>query len=99
MSIAFDIRHLGGAHEIELFNRLPYALNDEIADDLEQGRRHVEWTWLAVHEDRLLGRLALWSRQERRMPRSSTSSTSTTPSPTTSSGRSGRHCSTPRTAR
>ncbi|KAF2420872.1 GNAT family N-acetyltransferase [Microbacterium sp. B35-30] len=61
MSIAFDIRHLGGTHEIELFNRIPYALNDEIADDLEQGRRRVEWTWLAIHEDRLLGRLALWS--------------------------------------
>ncbi|MFK4834517.1 GNAT family N-acetyltransferase [Microbacterium sp. ZW T2_14] len=61
MSIAFDIRHLGGTHEIDLFNRIPYALNDEIADDLEQRRRRVEWTWLAIHEDRLLGRLALWS--------------------------------------
>ena len=61
MSIAFDIRHLGGTHELELFNRIPYALNDEIADDLEQGRRRAEWTWLAIHEDRLLGRLALWS--------------------------------------
>ena len=61
MSIAFDIRHLGGTHEIDLFNRIPYGLNDEIADDLEQGRRRAEWTWLAIHEDRLLGRLALWS--------------------------------------
>jgi RimJ/RimL family protein N-acetyltransferase len=61
MSIAFDIRHLAGTHEIELFNRIPYALNDEIADDLEQGRRRVEWTWLAMQDGRLLGRLALWS--------------------------------------
>jgi RimJ/RimL family protein N-acetyltransferase len=61
MSAVFDIRHLGGTHEIDLFNRIPYGLNDEIADDLEQGRRRVEWTWLAIHEDRLLGRLALWS--------------------------------------
>ncbi|KQQ93683.1 hypothetical protein ASF62_05590 [Leifsonia sp. Leaf325] len=61
MSIAFEIRHLSGVHEIELFNRIPYALNDEIADDLKMGRRRVEWTWLAVHEDRLLGRIALWS--------------------------------------
>ncbi|GAA1822570.1 GNAT family N-acetyltransferase [Agromyces salentinus] len=61
MSIAFDIRHLGGTHEIELFNRIPYALNDEIADDLELGRRRLEWTWLAIHEGHLLGRLALWS--------------------------------------
>ncbi|MDF2562824.1 MAG: N-acetyltransferase [Microbacterium sp.] len=61
MSIAFDIRHLSGTHEVELFNRLPYALNHEIADDLEQGRRRLEWTWLAIRDDRLIGRLALWS--------------------------------------
>jgi RimJ/RimL family protein N-acetyltransferase len=61
MSAAFDIRHLGGAHEVALFNRLPYALNDEIADDLELGRRRIEWTWIAIDGDRLLGRLALWS--------------------------------------
>ena len=61
MSIAFHIRHLRGLHEIELFNSIPYALNDEIADDLEEGRRRVEWTWLAMHEDNVLGRLALWS--------------------------------------
>ena len=61
MSAVFDVRHLEGAHEIELFNRLPYALNDEIGDDHAQGRRRAEWTWLAVREERLLGRLALWS--------------------------------------
>lgn len=61
MSIAVEIRHLVGPHEVELFNSLPYALNDEIADDLAQGRRRVEWTWLALDEGRVLGRLALWS--------------------------------------
>lgn len=61
MSLSFDIRHLAGLHEVDFFNRLPYALNDEIADDLEQGRRRLEWTWLAVRDERMLGRLALWS--------------------------------------
>ncbi|GAA1823829.1 hypothetical protein [Agromyces salentinus] len=69
MSITFDIRHLAGTQEIELFNRFPYPLNDEIADDLERGRRRPERTWLAVRGDRLLGRLALWSPRDVRTAR------------------------------
>ncbi|MGI9822882.1 GNAT family N-acetyltransferase [Agromyces sp. Marseille-Q5079] len=56
-----EIRHLRDPREVAFFNRLPYTLNHEIADDLAQGRRRLEWTWLAVRGDRLLGRLALWS--------------------------------------
>lgn len=61
MSASFDIRHLAGEYEVDLFNGFPYALNDEIADDLEKGRRRLEWTWIAVSDERVLGRLALWS--------------------------------------
>ena len=57
----FEVRHLAGAHDVALFNTLPYALNHEVADDLEQGRRRSAWTWLALRDGRLLGRLALWS--------------------------------------
>jgi len=57
----FEIRRLSGLDDLELFNSLPYALNHEVADDLEQGRRRPEWTWMALREGSLLGRLALWS--------------------------------------
>jgi len=57
---AHDIRTLRNLGEVDFFNGLPYTLNHEIADDLEQGRRRPEWTWLAERDGRLLGRLALW---------------------------------------
>ncbi|MBM7831660.1 GNAT superfamily N-acetyltransferase [Agromyces cerinus] len=57
----FELRHLTGADEVDFFNTLPYALNHEVAADLEQRRRRPEWMWLAVRDGRLLGRLALWS--------------------------------------
>ncbi|KQM82560.1 GNAT family N-acetyltransferase [Agromyces sp. Leaf222] len=56
----FDIRTLSSIDELDFFNGLPYTLNHEIADDLEQGRRRPEWTWIAERDGRLLGRLALW---------------------------------------
>jgi RimJ/RimL family protein N-acetyltransferase len=61
MTDTFELHHLAGADEIDFFNAIPYALNHEVADDLEQRRRRPEWTWLAVRDSRLLGRLALWS--------------------------------------
>jgi RimJ/RimL family protein N-acetyltransferase len=56
-----SIRHLSSADELELFNSIPYTLNDEIADDLEHGRRRLDWMWVALRGDRLVGRIAWWS--------------------------------------
>ncbi|WP_399091935.1 GNAT family N-acetyltransferase [Streptomyces sp. BBFR2] len=47
---------------MELFCRLPYSLNDELADDLAEGRRKPSWMWVALHGDRVLARVAWWSR-------------------------------------
>ncbi|WP_022892936.1 GNAT family N-acetyltransferase [Agromyces subbeticus] len=57
---AVELRHLSGPDEIELFNRLPYTLNDELADDLEQGRRRPEWMWLALRDGQPVARAAWW---------------------------------------
>ena len=56
------IRPITGREELDLFNELPYLLNDELADDLVQGRRRPEWMWIALQGDRLLARTAWWSR-------------------------------------
>jgi len=56
------MRPIAGREELGLFNRLPYVLNDELADDLAQGRRRPEWMWAALRGDRLLARAAWWSR-------------------------------------
>ncbi|TFV99894.1 GNAT family N-acetyltransferase [Leifsonia flava] len=58
---AFEIRHYVGPEDLDLLLGLPYALNHEVAGDLDTRRRRREWTWLAVGDGRLLGRLALWS--------------------------------------
>ncbi|MFF5483489.1 GNAT family N-acetyltransferase [Streptomyces sp. NPDC012935] len=56
------MRPIDGREELDLFSRLPYALNAELADDLADGRRRPEWMWVAVRGDRLLARAAWWSR-------------------------------------
>ncbi|MGW2894039.1 GNAT family N-acetyltransferase [Streptomyces sp. NPDC001212] len=56
------MRPISGREELDLFCRLPYNLNEELADDLAAGRRRPEWMWVAVHGDRLLARAAWWSR-------------------------------------
>jgi RimJ/RimL family protein N-acetyltransferase len=56
------MRPITGREEIGLFNRLPYVLNEELADDLDQGRRRSAWMWVALRGDRLLARAAWWSR-------------------------------------
>lgn len=55
-------RPITGPAEIDLFNRLPYTINDELADDLAAGRRRPEWMWVALRGDRLLARVAWWGR-------------------------------------
>ncbi|MFF9126359.1 GNAT family N-acetyltransferase [Streptomyces sp. NPDC014889] len=56
------VRPITGREELDLFCRLPYTLNEELADDLAAGRRRPEWMWVAVRGDRLLARAAWWSR-------------------------------------
>jgi RimJ/RimL family protein N-acetyltransferase len=56
------MRPITGREEIGLFNQLPYVLNEELADDLAQGRRRPAWMWAALRGDRLLARAAWWSR-------------------------------------
>ncbi|MEU5219941.1 GNAT family N-acetyltransferase [Streptomyces sp. NPDC020807] len=59
------IRPLTGPDELDLFLRLTYSLDHEVADDLATGRRLPAWMWVAVDPatDRLLGRLSWWTNQ------------------------------------
>ncbi|PBC70570.1 acetyltransferase (GNAT) family protein [Streptomyces sp. TLI_235] len=55
------LRPITGPDEIDLFNRLPYCFNHELADDLASGRRRPELMWTALDaEGRLLARAAWW---------------------------------------
>jgi RimJ/RimL family protein N-acetyltransferase len=65
---AVSVRPLAHADELDLFNRIPYPLNEELADDLEQGRRRLDWMWVAVRDDRLLGRIAWWTSTDAAAP-------------------------------
>ncbi|MDR3083711.1 MAG: GNAT family N-acetyltransferase, partial [Streptomyces sp.] len=56
------MRPISGREELDLFSRLPYILDEELADDLAAGRRRPEWMWVALRGDRLLARAAWWSR-------------------------------------
>lgn len=56
-------RALAGAQELDLFNRLPYRLNGELAGDLADGRRRPSWMWVALHGGRPVARLAWWARR------------------------------------
>ncbi|WP_336213988.1 GNAT family N-acetyltransferase [Nonomuraea sp. LPB2021202275-12-8] len=57
------MRPLSGRAELDLFCRLPYVLNDELADDLDTGRRRPDWMWLALRGDRPVARLAWWAQR------------------------------------
>ncbi|MFJ5274605.1 GNAT family N-acetyltransferase [Streptomyces sp. NPDC088358] len=59
---SLTIRPITGRDELSLFSRLPYLLNEELADDLAQGRRRPEWMWVALLGGRLVARAAWWSR-------------------------------------
>ena len=54
------IRPIAGRHELDLFRRLTYSLDDELADDLDAGRRRPEWMWMALRGDQLMARAAWW---------------------------------------
>jgi RimJ/RimL family protein N-acetyltransferase len=56
------MRPITGPAELGLFNQLPYVLNEELADDLADGRRQPEWMWLALRGGRLVARAAWWTR-------------------------------------
>jgi hypothetical protein len=58
------MRPICGREELELFCRLPYELNEEIADDLDAGRRRPEWMWVALDGDRVLARTAWWGQAQ-----------------------------------
>ena len=55
------MRPIRGREELDLFCRLPYVLNEELAGDLDSGRRRPEWLWMALRGDRLVARLAWWA--------------------------------------
>jgi RimJ/RimL family protein N-acetyltransferase len=63
------IRPITGPDELDLFNSLPYVLNDEVGDDLTAGRRRPEWLWLALRGGRVVARAGWWSRVGDRHPR------------------------------
>jgi RimJ/RimL family protein N-acetyltransferase len=56
------VRPITGPDELDLFNSLPYVLNDEVEGDLAAGRRRPEWLWLALRGDRVVARAGWWSR-------------------------------------
>ena len=55
------VRPISGPDEIDLFNRLPYVLNAEVANDLATGRRRTSWLWVALRGDRLVARAGWWA--------------------------------------
>lgn len=61
-------RPISGPEELDLFNQLPYVLNDELADDLVHGRRRPAWMSVALADGRPLARIAWWSRPGRDTP-------------------------------
>ena len=60
METDLTLRPITAPGELDLFYRLPYALNDELADDLAAGRRRPEWMWVALRGDRLVARMSWW---------------------------------------
>ena len=56
------LRPITGPDELDLFNSLPYVLNEEVGGDLAAGRRRPQWLWLALRGDRVAARAGWWSR-------------------------------------
>jgi RimJ/RimL family protein N-acetyltransferase len=56
------VRPLAGREELDLFRSIPYVLNSELDGDLDAGRRRLDWLWVALRGDRLLGRVGWWTR-------------------------------------
>jgi RimJ/RimL family protein N-acetyltransferase len=59
--VTLVVRPISGPGEIDLFNRLPYTLNREVAADLAAGRRRTPWLWVALRGDRLVARAGWWA--------------------------------------
>ena len=55
------LRPITGPDELDLFNSLPYVLNDEVGGDMAAGRRRPEWLWLALRGGRVVARAGWWS--------------------------------------
>ena len=55
------MRPISGPGELRLFCQLPYALNGELADDLESGLRKAGWMWVALDGGHLVARAAWWT--------------------------------------
>jgi len=62
------LRPITGPDELDLFNSLPYVLNDEVGGDLAAGRRRPEWLWLALRGERVVARAGWWTRAEDQHP-------------------------------
>src|SRR6188508_1061017 len=62
--VALIIRPIAGPHELDLFCRLTYVLDEELADDLDTGRRRPGWMWVAMRGDRLVARVAWWGESD-----------------------------------
>jgi hypothetical protein len=55
------IRPITGPDELDLFNRLHYQLNGELAGDLDNGHRRPGWLWVALCDGHLAARAAWWA--------------------------------------
>ncbi|WLQ53537.1 GNAT family N-acetyltransferase [Streptomyces poriferorum] len=60
--LGLTVRPISGPEELGLFCRLSYVLDHELADDLAAGRRRPEWMWVALRGDRVVARIAWWSK-------------------------------------
>ena len=56
------VRPLTRREELDLFRSIPYVLNRELDGDLDAGRRRLDWLWVALRGDRLVGRVGWWTR-------------------------------------
>ena len=61
-------RPLAEAGELDVFQRLDYVLDHELADDLAAGRRRPQWLWVATRGERVLARAGWWGGPESRSP-------------------------------
>jgi RimJ/RimL family protein N-acetyltransferase len=62
------VRALAAREEIDLFRSIPYVLNRELDGDLEAGRRRLDWLWVALRDNRLVGRVGWWTRAANNPP-------------------------------
>ena len=56
------VHPLSGREDLDLFRSIPYVLNKELEGDLDAGRRRLDWLWVALRANRLVGRVGWWAR-------------------------------------